>query len=213
MNKTPGYDEYIAATQADIARALDGKISAAEVRGLMKLRLRRLGYAPDPADAEGINDLSSDERTSLIINIQMQRASGYAKWRSDQDPAILDAFPGQEMFRAGSPQKPSDWPARWDAARSELGDATSATPSSTGFYALKNDPIWSQISRFGDPFPPFDYDSSMQVRNVGFRQSRALGLLADKSLAKTLLQPVPDPTGGSASAAILDLYDAALEIH
>jgi hypothetical protein len=201
------YAEHISATQADIAQALDGKTSAADVRGLMKLRLRRLGYAPDPADAGGLKDLSSDERTSLIVNMQMQRASGYAKWRSDQDPAILDAFPGQEMFRAGSPKVPRDWPARWDTARAELGASTSATPSSSGFYALKNDPIWSQISRFGSPYPPFDYGSSMRVRNVGRRQCRALGLLADAELADDLLRPARDPMDGnvtSSSAAGMD---------
>jgi len=201
------YAEHISATQADIAQALDGKTAAADVRGLMKLRLRRLGYAPDPADAGGLKDLSSDERTSLIVNMQMQRASGYAKWRSDQDPAILDAFPGQEMFRAGSPKVPRDWPARWDTARAELGASTSATPSSSGFYALKNDPIWSQISRFGSPYPPFDYGSSMRVRNVGRRQCRALGLLADAALADDLLRPARDPMDGnvaSSSAAGMD---------
>lgn len=204
------YASHISDTQSDIAQALEGRMSAAQVRGLMKLRLRRLGYAPSESEAGGLTDLSSDTRTSLIVTQQMQRASSYARWRSGQDPAVLDAFPGQELYRAGSPKVPRDWTARWDAARASLGSATSATPASTGFYALKNDPIWTAISRFGTPFPPFDFGSSMRVRNVGRRRCRTLGLLDDPALAETLLTPARDPMDGSASVSSAAGMDPAL---
>ncbi len=212
------YAGHIADTQDDLAKALDGKMSAAEVRGLMKLRLRKLGYAPAEGEQGTLTDLSSDARSSLVVNFQLQRASSYAKWRSDQDRDILDAFPGQEMYRAGAPKVPRDWQARWNNARSDLGDSTSALPAEASngpFYALKNDPIWSHpiLNRFGSPFPPFDYNSSMRVRNIGRRKCRALGLLDDKALSGDLLKPSRDPMDGSvtsSSAAGMDrrLVDA-----
>ena len=198
------YAGHVADAQQDIAAALDGKMSAAEARGLMKLRLRKLGYAPSESEKGSLTDLSSDARASLVVSHQMQRASSYAKWRSDQDPAILDAFPGQELFRAGAPKAPRDWKARWNDARASLGPLTSALPADSAngpFLALKNDPIWPAISRFGSPFPPFDFGSSMRVRNVGRRRCRALGLLKDPALAKDLLRPARDPMDGNVSSS------------
>jgi hypothetical protein len=207
------YAGHVADAQQDIASALEGKMSAAEVRGMMKLRLRRLGYAPASAEAGSLTDLSSDARASLVVNMQMQRASSYARWRSDQDPAILDAFPGQELYRAGAPKVPRDWQARWNAARASLGASTSALEavSANGpFFALKNDPVWVAISRFGSPFPPFDFASSMRVRNVGRRRCRELGLLKDEALARDLLRPARDPMDGNVSSSSAAGMDPAL---
>ena len=204
------YASHIADTQHDIASALDGKMSAADVRGMMKLRLRKLGYTPSSSGKGSLTDLSSDSRTSLVVNMQMQRASSYAKYRADQDPSILDAFPGQELYRAGSPKAPRDWSSRWDTARASLGAATSATSSSTGFFALKNDPIWIAISRFGTPFPPFDFGSTMRVRNIGRRKSRQLGLLQDSTLTKDLLRPARDPLDGNVTSSSASGMDPAL---
>ena len=160
--------------------------------------------------AASLTDLSSDARTSLIVNQQTQRASGYARWRQDQDPAILDAFPGQEMFRALRADTPRDWAARWDEARAALGPATTALPAASGFLALKNDPIWTAINRFGTPYPPFDFNSGMRVRNVGRRRCRELGLLADEALAARLLTPARDPMDGSATSSSAAGMDPAL---
>lgn len=209
------YVGHLADTQQDIAAALDGKMSAAEVRGLMKLRLRKLGYSPPEADAGTLKDLSSDARASLVVSHQMQRASGYARWRSGQDKDILDAFPGQEMYRAGSPKVARDWQKRWNDARAALGPATSAleaTSKDGPFAALKNDPVWTHpsLNRFGSPFPPFDYNSSMRVRNLGRRKCRELGLLADAALAKDLLRPARDPMDGNVSSSSAAGMDPAL---
>ncbi len=43
--------------------------------------------------------------------------------------------------------------------------------------ALKNDPIWAKISRFGTPWPPFDFGSGMGVDDVSREEAEAMGLL------------------------------------
>ena len=57
--------------------------------------------------------------------------------------------------------KPREWRIRWNDARRSLGEGnTSATYAESDhgpFKALKNDPVWSAISRFGNPWPPFDF--------------------------------------------------------
>jgi hypothetical protein len=43
--------------------------------------------------------------------------------------------------------------------------------------ALKDSEVWSRISRFGTPWPPFDFNSGMGVRNIGRRECVRLGLI------------------------------------
>ena len=45
--------------------------------------------------------------------------------------------------------------------------------------ALLGDPVWTRISRFGLPYPPFDYGSGMAVRPVSRRECVRLGLIGD----------------------------------
>jgi len=204
------YAEHLAQTQADIARALEGKLSPAQIRTNMRLRLAALGYAPDADKRGGLRDLSSDERLSLIINQNTQRARGYADWRASQDEDVLDAFPARELYRAVRTGKPRDWRGRWNEARDALGElGTSATyaESSLGpFVAFVNDPVWAALSRFGDPYPPFDYNSGMWVRDVSRKDAEALGLFGDKVIVEKFASPRIDPMQQvvSSSAAGMD---------
>ena len=43
--------------------------------------------------------------------------------------------------------------------------------------ALATDSVWSRISFFGLPFPPFDLDSGMDLNVVGRNEAEELGLL------------------------------------
>ena len=43
--------------------------------------------------------------------------------------------------------------------------------------ALKGDPIWTHISAFHLPFPPFDIDSGMDVDGVPREEAEKLGLI------------------------------------
>jgi hypothetical protein len=191
------YAEHLAQTQADIALALGGNLSPAQIRTNMRLRLAALGYSPEPGKEGGLQDLSSDMRTALIINQNTQRARGYADWRESQDEDLLDAFPAREMYRATEGKTTRDWQARWNGARDALGErgtsATYAISQQGPFVALVNDPIWAALSRFGDPYPPFDYNSGMWVRDVGRKDAEALGLFADKVITDKFAAPKADP--------------------
>ena len=44
--------------------------------------------------------------------------------------------------------------------------------------ALKTDPIWREINRFGVDYPPFDFNSGMDVVDVDRDEAEAIGLLA-----------------------------------
>ncbi len=208
------YAEHVAATQADIVKSLDGTLGAAEIRARMKLRLAKLGYQPDPDKRGGLQDLSSDRRTNLVISMQESAARGYAVWRSHQDPALMTVWPAQELYRALSRKVPRDWQRRWNDARRALGEGnTSASYAATQagpFVALKNDPIWTrpEVNRFGHPWTPFDYESGMRLRNIKASAARSMGVLQGKAYPKPQRDPMRQPQSASAQGVPQGVLDA-----
>jgi hypothetical protein len=193
-------------------------------RLLMKQELAALGYQPDPEKRGGLQDLSSDRRINLILEMQTDFSRNYGFYEQSQDPAILDEWPAQEMLRIEERQLHRDWSARWNNAIGELSDSTSAKlaipGAQSGFYALKNDPIWPAISRFGLPYPPFDYNSGMGVRDVDRAKAESLGLLAPadpgpapapRGLNDDLSVPLPD-LAPSLLDALLDSFAGAASL-
>ena len=170
-------------------------VNAASVRTKMQQYLKQLDYQPDEGEKGTLTDLSSDQRIDLIIDTQTKMSQGYGKWVADQDPEVLDLYPADEMYRQVNSRVPRDWSARWNEARATLGDATSATVASgpSGpFIALKNDPIWAALSRFGNPYPPFDYNSGMWVRDADPAEAEALGITGKpKHQTRELNQDLP----------------------
>lgn len=53
--------------------------------------------------------------------------------------------------------------------------------------ALKTDPVWAKLSRFGTPWPPFDFGSGMGVQDVDYDEAVALGLLQEGELPEASL--------------------------
>lgn len=135
----------------------------------IKEALAGIGY--DPGDkARTIQDLSSDRRIELVLDQNVQSAQGYGAWLQGQDDDALAAFPAQELFRAEDRAEPRDWRTRWMQAGGQIFGGR--------MIALKDDPIWTAISAFGAPWPPFDYNSGMWVRDVSRADALSLGLLA-----------------------------------
>jgi hypothetical protein len=172
-------------TQAQLVSGLGQQIESllraetdpATARLEIRRLLRSIGYQPDAKDRGTIKDLSSDARINLQLGQNVQSAQGYGQWSQGQDPGAVDAFPAQELFRLESRDEPRDWPTRWNAARGELGAATTATDGRVAMVALKSDPIWERLSTFGVPWPPFDFNSGMWVRDVDRRRAEELGVI------------------------------------
>lgn len=152
--------------------SVDGRtegMDTATARLELKESLRKLAYSPEPDQRGTIQDLSSDARINLVLKTNVEMAQGYGGWRQSQDPAALDQFPAQELFRAEGREKPRDWITRWQGAGGQLFGGR--------MIALKNDPIWTDISAFGLPYPPFDFNSGMWVRDVDRDEAMQLGVI------------------------------------
>lgn len=129
-------------------------------------------------DSGKLTDIGSERRTQLIVSTQVQQAYGHADWKSGQDPDALAAAPAWELVRSESRIVPRDWRARWTEHGGRFFGGR--------MIALKTDSIWTKISRFKTPWPPFDFGSGMGVEDVLRGEAEALGLLTPT----TKLQPV-----------------------
>jgi hypothetical protein len=124
----------------------------------------------------GIADITSSARAALIADTQVEMAYGYANWKAAQDPDALEAFPAQRLTRLSAAKVPRDWEARWADAGAAVGWNGA---SQSEMVALKTSPIWIELSRFKNPWPPFDYNSGMWVDDVSHEDAVELGLLAE----------------------------------
>lgn len=155
-----------------------------------------------PGDSGRLTDLTSRRRLELIYDWQRQDAREFARWNASQDPDLLDSFPAQELLRVESRKATRNWRQRWSEAGGRIFDGR--------MIALKDDPVWLNISRFGRPWPPFDFGSGMGVEDVPRDEAEALGLLTPDerpqpqtlSFNKELAATVPD-----ASPAILEAFN------
>lgn len=143
--------------------AIDDLASGRVDRGTKRAELRRflasISYQPALGEAGSVTDLSSDTRLNLILDTNLEMAQGYGRWVQGQDADILDQWPAQELVRVRQAEHPREWLQRWR-------DAGGTVFPGDRMIALKNDRIWTNISRFGLPYPPFDFNSGMDVEDV-----------------------------------------------
>jgi len=81
----------------------------------------------------GLQDPTSERRLRLIYDTQIEQAQEYARWKAEQDPDVLDAYPAQEFTRVEARKAPrTDWAQRWEDAGGEVFEGR--------MIALKNSP-------------------------------------------------------------------------
>lgn len=166
--RTP-YASYLDELNQVLDDVIAGRMDPATARLALRDKLDEIGYQPSEEDAGGITDLSSDERINLVVDTNVSMAYGYGQWMQGQSEEVLDQWPAQELYRFAAANQPRDWEIRWGAAGGEIFGGR--------MIALKNTSIWTAISRFGTPYPPFDYGSHMDVRDVDRDTAMSLGLI------------------------------------
>lgn len=140
----------------------------------------------------GLTDPGSKRRLELIWDIQVQLAQGRARWLAETDPDVLALNPAWEFKRLASRKEWRDWPQRWIAA------GLPAPTAPGGDYgmrmvALKSDPGWARLSRFGLPWAPFDFGSGMGLVTIRRKEAQELGLLQPLTKVEPPPEPEPEP--------------------
>ena len=151
-----------------VDRVGDGKSDRATQRAELKLLLERISYVPAAGDEGTIADLSTDARLNLILDTNVEMMTGAGTHLANQDESIRDQFPAAELYRARDSEEPRDWEKRWVAAAVAVGDqaAIDALELHGRMIARTDSRIWYELSRFGQPHEPFDYNSGMRKRLV-----------------------------------------------
>jgi hypothetical protein len=170
---------FLSMSQEFVAELAEGEGSVADKRLQLKEFLRAEGY--DPGDKRGtLQDLSSSRRLNLILKTNLEQARGYTAWREGQDPAVLDLWPCWELVRITAARAPRDWEARWDFAGGRLYGGR--------MIARKDDTIWSAISRFETPYPPFDFNSGMGVADIERDEAVELGVIKESDEVRPVVE-------------------------
>ena len=155
---------------------------------LLQAYLRDIGYTPAPGTRGTLSDFSSSARLRVALKTPAEMMRGMGQYLQSNDPEVLSAFPAQELvriknFSAIARGTARNWVTRWIEAGGRIFGAGRMA-------ALKGDPIWSAISRFGNPYPPFDYNSGMGLRDLSRKESVALGVIAPDA-PPPAVQPLP----------------------
>jgi len=169
----------------------------------LKKALAAIGYQPDPKKRGGLQDLSSDRRLNLIIETNTKMAQEYGNWKQGQDPQILDLWPAQELYRREARDEKRDWQTRWVQAGGKLYGGR--------MIALKNADVWTSVSAFGQPYPPFDYNSGMGVRDVRRDEAVRLGVIEPDAIVPPDDRPFNDDLELDVSERQGALLDALTE--
>lgn len=108
------------------------------------------------------------ERTGTVIDTAKGLFRGRAHYEGGRTCGGLAAFPAQELIRICDSKVQRNWTSLWSERGGKIYHGRMA--------ALKDDPIWTRISRFGTPWPPFDFGSGMATRDIGYDEAVKLGL-------------------------------------
>lgn len=177
--------------EGEVAGEGEGRmLSIPEAKAQLAESIDELGYDPDPDEEGGIKDLRSDARLQLQVETNVLDTLGFGRWKSGNDPVALDVNPAWELVRMVEAMEPRDWEARWSAAREATSEEGSTSAGSGRMVALKNHPIWQALGdgaggyedTLGNPWPPFAFNSGMNVVNVPRDEAIGLGLLGEDTI-------------------------------
>lgn len=160
-----------------IQQILDGKSSAAQAREMMRRHLEESGYKAKPGLEGTIKDLSSPARREIVIKTNVEMAQG---WAEKQQFAGDITLPGLRLVRANSPRNPRDWARRCSKFAGRDDVVLTGDPDAP-MVALSCSPVWAQLSRFGLPYPPFDYNSGMTTEPVTYDECVQVGLITEEN--------------------------------
>jgi hypothetical protein len=201
---------------ARVMSELQGRVLNSATRGEFVAKSRQWllknGFAR-ATNQRDLRQLTSTRRLELIFEHNSEAARGYGWWKQGQDPDVLDAFPAQEFLRIESRKEPRmDWERRWTAAGGRVFGGR--------MIALKSDPVWRGLSRFGTPWPPFDFGSGMGVEDVSREEAEDLGLLQpdepvtgdEKDFNEAVERSAKDLTP-ERTREVLDTFDDDVTLH
>lgn len=165
------------AMRSEVAKVTEGGKSESEVRRDLRKYITHADRGPEE-NRGTIKDIFTKARLDVIIDTNRRQARGFAQHMEATTNGALRAFPAYEFVRVYERKQKRNWIARWTAAGGKRY-------AGNRMIALKTDPIWSRISAFGTPYPPFDWGSGMGVEDVTRSECLALGVIDEDTPDQT----------------------------
>ena len=127
---------------------------------------------------QALEEATTEECLKTLLRLE----NGKAHYDFDTQDIGLKIFPGQELCLAyhgdADNDRLEDCKRKWIANGGSIYDGR--------MIALIKDPIWSRMSIFGLPYPPFDFRCPFGVFGISRKDCIALGLIKEnKSLLRT----------------------------
>lgn len=175
----------------EAARAIaGGQLTTNEARKRLRAALRSAGYEPAEDERGGIHDLSSRRRMEVTLQTNVDLARG---WQQREQMKKDKSQPGLRLYRAQEARQPRNWADRWQEAAVAVD--WEGVAKGGQMVALIESPIWVELSRFGQPYPPFDFGSKMRVRAVPYEECEKLGLVPGEKSDRLTVEAEEKPRG------------------
>lgn len=152
-----------------VDRLVKGEIDHASARCELGLALGRSGH----------HELSDFDWVEAILDVNFSLRCGWRQYGGGFNPADLDQWPAQELYRAFDRKVPRvnpTWAERFRMAGGQFFEQR--------MIALRNSEVWNELGnpkRFPDalgyPYPPFAINSGMQVKRVDRKTAMKFGLI------------------------------------
>lgn len=113
-------------------------------------------------------------RKRTIAELRESAERECTRYNSSFQEPIADGWPAWTLFQCISGPNPIDWKAKWVNAGGNIFDGY--------MVALKNDPIWFRISKFGLPYPPFDEYDLMATNEIERSAAERFGLISSRKI-------------------------------
>ncbi len=122
-----------------------------------------------------LEELSAVEAVKKAVEVNIGQAKGYGHASAQQTQNYLKRVQYQELYRAEDRMEWRDWPQRWEEQGGQFYPGPSDYEDGRMIAPLHSS-IWEDISAFGSPYPPFDYQSGMGTKPVREEELERLGL-------------------------------------
>ena len=113
--------------------------------------------------SDELRDLFTDTAT-----FYMDLARGEQRYQSNNDQELLSAFPARELIRVWQNVDMAAWREFWSESGGRIYDDR--------MIASAFDPVWGKLSILGRPYPPFQFRSGVDWREVGLDEWEKLRL-------------------------------------
>jgi hypothetical protein len=148
-----------------------GQYNTARASEIVREKLKAKGYAPKPGTEGSIKDLSSWHRIRVTLETNRGLVQGMAGY--SRQLAAVRVFPAKRMVRLTPKKEPRNWPQRW----LQVAASVAAIGINVGdMSAHIMHPVWVKLSRFGAPYPIYDFGSGMGDKALRLDEARKLGV-------------------------------------